>query len=142
MLLEPYMALNYIYLSENGFRETAGDVLSLNVKSRETESLTLDAGLRFSTLYETIFGVVIPQISIVLNHDFKIDDRTVTAGFSGFPDAVFTVDGRDVEKNGIVFGTAVSCLSRNGFGTFLKYREERRPGYRAGEVSGEIRIEF
>ncbi|SEA61578.1 hypothetical protein SAMN05660420_02623 [Desulfuromusa kysingii] len=141
-LLQPNLALNYVYLNEDAFTETGADALSLRVEKRSTNSLTADLGVKLSGMFTMTSGIIAPEFSVVFNHDFAIDDRTVTAGFVGYPNGAFTVLGREVEEDGVKLGFGVNYMSKYGIDAVFKYQREMRPGMRASEIMGEIQIKF
>ncbi|PLX74969.1 MAG: hypothetical protein C0614_11440, partial [Desulfuromonas sp.] len=141
-LVQPYLSLNYIYLDEGSFSEEGAEMLSLNVKRRSTQSLFCDAGIRFTGLFETVAGVVSPGISLGLSHDFGLDDRTVRAGFAGYPGASFSVEGREPERVGFLGGLSLSVRGEGGVSAALKYQHEVRHDFKAREILAEIRVAF
>jgi uncharacterized protein YhjY with autotransporter beta-barrel domain len=129
-------------LEESGFDEAGVDELSLIMGNRSTESLVSDLGFRLNRFFEMDSGVFTPELSAAWNYDFRMDDQLIAASFAGFPDASFSIKGREEEAHGLVLGAALNFLSKSGASSSLKYSEELREGYRVREVSGEIRFEF
>ncbi len=140
--LQPFAAMNYIYLDESAFNESGADPLNLGLKSRSTNSLVSDAGMRFSKSQEFAAVVLTSELGASWNYDYRVDGRDLSAGFSGYPGATFTIKGRESEPHGFVLGGGLTFSNDGGWNTSLKYRDEFRNGYRNTGLMGELRYEF
>ncbi len=141
-VFQPFASLHYIYLDEDGFRETGADSLNQIVDDRQTESLVSELGLRVAHVFELNRGALIPEMSLAWNYDFDIDDRTITTSFAGAPDTAFSIEGQDVTEHGVTVGAGVTLMNKGRFSTSLKYNGEFREDYQAHGVIGELRYEF
>lgn len=141
-LLQPFAALSYTCLNETGFREEGAGDFSLEADDRSSDALMSDLGARIYWLIETSAGKLVPELSAAWNYDFGIDDRIFTATFAGYRHADFSIEGRETEPHGVVFGAGLTFLGKSGFSTSLNYREEQRSGYQSREIMGEVRLEF
>ncbi|MCK4509913.1 MAG: autotransporter domain-containing protein, partial [Desulfuromonadales bacterium] len=141
-IVQPFAALHYVYLDEDGFEESGAGALSLIVKSRSTESLVSDLGARLLRGFETSSGLVMPELSASWNYNFGIDDRMLSSSFAGYPGAEFSIKGREEEESGLILGAGLNFLGKSGVSSSLKYREEFRDGYTVHGIMGEVRMEF
>jgi outer membrane autotransporter protein len=139
---EPFASLQYSSLDEDSFDETGAGSVNLHVNGRRTQSLVADIGLRFRQALERSNGSLIPELSIAWNHDFDLDDRIVTASFAGSPNATFSVQGQDIERNGVRLGAGVSYVNNKRLTSSLRFGAELRDGYTAQTLAGEVRYEF
>jgi len=140
--LQPFLGLQYLRLDEERFSETGAEALSLHVARRTTDALYSNLGTRFGGAYETSAGVLTAEVSVAWNYDFDLDDRTVTASFAGYPGASFSIRGREVEEQGLLYGIGLNFFGYGGFSASLKYNQELRNGFRTQGMTGEIRYEF
>jgi uncharacterized protein with beta-barrel porin domain len=138
----PYGSLQYIRLDEESFEERGAGGISLRVSDRKTDSLTSELGVRLVRLIKGKCGNFIPEVSLGWSHDFDIDDHVVRASFAGSPGASFSIDGQDVERNGLVVGAGLTFIHKGGFSTSFRYKGEFREGYKSNGVMGEIRYSF
>jgi outer membrane autotransporter protein len=139
---EPFASLDYSSLAEDSFEETGAGAAGLHVDARRTQYLSSDLGLRFRRTLERANGILVPELSVAWNHDFALDDRLVTASFEGSPNASFSVQGQDIERNGARLGGGVAYVNKKGLTSSLRYGAELRNGYIAHSLTGEIRYEF
>ena len=138
----PFGSLKYVYLNEEGFTETGADSLNLRVDRRKTDSLVSELGFRVVRAFKTKSGNLIPELTAALSYDFDIDDRVITASFSGSPDATFSMKGQKVERYGATVGAGLTFIHDKGFSTTLKYSGEFREKYQSHGVMGQLRFSF
>ena len=138
----PYGSLQYIRLDEESFEEKGAGGISLRVDDRQTDSLTSELGLRMVRLLKGKYGNFLPEVSLAWSHDFDIDDHVVKASFAGSPGASFSIDGQDVERNGLILGAGLTFIHKSGLSTSFRYKGEFREGYKSNGVMGEIRYSF
>jgi len=141
-LLQPFAALQYIYLDEESYRESGASGVNLLVEGRKTESLVSDFGLRFTRPFEKYSWHCVPDVTVAWRHDFDIDDRAITAAFDGSPGVAFTTESRDIDKDGIIIGGGITLLNKTGVSIYFRYDGELRGDYDAQRMSGGLRIEF
>jgi uncharacterized protein YhjY with autotransporter beta-barrel domain len=141
-VFQPFANLQYIYLNEDGFTEVGAGGLSQKIKSRDTDSLISQLGVRVHPVVQMDTGLLIPEASLAWSYDYDIDDRAIQSSFVGQPDAAFSIDGNDVENHGAVIGAGITFVGNSGFIPSLKYSGEFRDGYHAHGIVGELRWEF
>jgi outer membrane autotransporter protein len=138
----PYGSLQYIRLDEESFEEKGAGAISLRVDDRQTDALVSELGVRLVRLIRGKCGNFIPEVSLGWSHDFDIDDHVVRASFAGSPGASFSIDGQDVERNGLVVGAGLTFIHKGGFSTSFRYKGDFRGDYKSNGVMGEIRFTF
>jgi outer membrane autotransporter protein len=141
-ILQPFAALQYMYLDEEGYRESGAGGANLIVSERYTNSLISDVGLRFYLPFERTLDTCIPEITVAWRHDFDVDDRQIRAAFDGAPGVSFTTEGDEISEDGLVVGCGLTLLNKKGTSVNIRYNGEIRGDYEAHQLSGGIRIEF
>ena len=141
-LLQPFASLQYIDLDEEGFTEKGADSLNQIIDGRETESLVSELGLRLAYIFQMDSASLIPEVSAAWNYDFDIDDRVTTTSFAGAPTNSFSIDGQDVEQNGVRIGAGLTLMAKGGFTTSVRYSGEFREDCQTHSFIGGIRFEF
>ncbi len=143
--MTPYARLDYIRLSIDAYDESGSSSLDIRVDSQELTSLQSALGAQFAYTISTATGVVIPQISLEWNHEFRNKQRTVTARYVNDPFGLsnFFIPTNDPDRNFFTLGVGVSAVFKQGFSAFLTY--ERVLGLSlvtANSVVGGVRKEF
>jgi len=139
--LDPFASLQYARLREDGFTE-AGSGAGLIVADRTTNALVSTLGARVSRIIESGGGSWIPQASLAWTHDYGIDEHLVAASYVDAPEAVFSISGEPIDRNGAAIGLAIAYRTGEGLTTLLGYRGEFRSHFDAHGVVGELRYEF
>jgi len=138
----PFVALEYLYLDEDGFEEKGAGVLNLIVDDRQTDALISQLGVRAARYFDIGLGALVPELSLAWLYDFDIDDRVITSSFAGASGDAFSITGQEVEQNGVVVGAALTLMQVSGIESSLTYSGEFRDGYDAHALIGQIRIAF
>jgi len=141
-VLEPFGRLRYIRLEEDAFTESGADSVNQQISSRNIDSLTSEIGLRVSRIYQKATGLLTADASVAWQHDFDIDDRTITTSYTGAPASSFSMPGQDVERNGVTLGLGVGFETKKGVSTSLNYNGEFRDGFSAHGIIGRISYRF
>ena len=136
--IAPYGNLHYTMIDENPYTETGADDLNLILGERTTKSLVSQLGFHLSRPFTRRSGYFVPKVSLAGVYDFDIDDRAITAGFTGSPDEVFAIDAQDIDQLGLAVETELSRFYDNGFGMSLTYSGEFRESFTGHSISGMI----
>jgi outer membrane autotransporter protein len=123
----PVARLQYFRLDIDGFQETInnqnpGFGWALAQASQDVESFTTVLGGRASYAISTGLGVLLPQVRIEWEHEFKNDSRRLTARFVNDPAGqpiFFTTDNPD--RNYANLGVSLSATLRPGIAAFIDY---------------------
>jgi len=138
----PFANLDYIYLSQDSFKEHGARSLDLHVLSKHYDYLRPEGGLGvgYKGCYEDI--ALMFDLSASYIHEFRFKGKQTKAGFES-TDCTFSVRGPN-PHNSLISPTARFRLSlpSNGFSLGLGYHGEfgRHFSLNAGEI--EFRIAF
>jgi uncharacterized protein with beta-barrel porin domain len=138
----PYGSLQYIRLDEESFTEKGAGGVSLRVDDRQTDALVSELGLRMVGHFKGKYGNFLPEVSLGWGHDFDIDDHVVRASFAGSPGSSFSIEGQDVERNGLVAGAGLTFIHKSGISTSFRYKGDFRGDYKSNAIMGELRFSF
>ena len=141
----PYGRLDSIRLSIDGYDESGSGSLDIRVDSQEVTSLQSALGASVAYAISTATGVVVPQVSLEWNHEFRNKQRTVTARYVNDPFSLsnFFIPTNDPDRNFLTLGVGVSAVFKRGVSAFLTY--ERVLGLslvEANSVVGGVRLEL
>lgn len=106
--LQPYGAMQYIYLRQNSFSETGGGIANLDVDGVDAESLRSILGFRLDREVRTGRGaVLVPQIRTGWLHEFLDTDTVVSNRFAAVPGTSFAAQGLDLGRDWALLGAGL-----------------------------------
>jgi len=120
----PFVSLDLVHLSEEGFQESGADSVSLVVESRTTRSLVSELGVRAGRFDRTSRGLLMRELSLAWNHEFDTDDRGITAAFVGAPDTLFTVNGQAHDDDWLTVSAGLTLADQKGRQVSVSYGGE------------------
>ena len=132
--LEPFGTLRLNYLSEGGFTEMGAGDASLIVQGRSKTSIKSDLGMRFTRSFTGESAAVTPELSFAWNRRFGADVRAIDAAFTGYPQAAFSVDGQEIDRDGATLGLGVMFQLVRGWKGALRYSHKQRADYQANTL--------
>lgn len=137
-VLTPVASLTYSRLHQDGYTETSGSAMALDVGAQTNDSLV--SGLGLKGLVAIANDTVIEGRALWL-HEFSDDSQVVTAGFAA-GGGTFTAAGPGVGRDSADLG--IGMLAQIGFNsTFqLNYDANIREDYLAHVGSARIDINF
>jgi uncharacterized protein with beta-barrel porin domain len=141
-LLEPFAALQYTYMVEEGFQESGAGGINLRIADRHVNSLIGEVGLRMSGSLEGRYGRLVPEISASWNYDFHVDDQRIDASFADIPGSTFSIPGQEVGRHTARLGAGLSFLGQKGLSASLQYDGEFSQSERGHGVFGFLRYEY
>jgi uncharacterized protein with beta-barrel porin domain len=106
--LQPYAALQYIYLRQNGFAETGGGLANLDVAGVDANSLRSILGGRITREVVTSRGVVLaPQLRAGWLHEFLETDTAINNRFGAVAGSSFAAQGLDLGRDWALVGAGL-----------------------------------
>ncbi len=107
-VLQPYAALQYIYLRQNGFSETGAAPVNLDVAGVDASSLRSVIGGRASREVCTGRGLLlVPQVRAGWLHEFLETDTVINNRFGSVGGSSFAIQGLDLGRDWALVGAGV-----------------------------------
>ena len=139
--LQPYVALQYIQLHQNGFVESGADSVDLSVGGVHADSFRGLLGTRLVRSFLTKGGRPLSLEGRALwRHEFLDEERILDAGFAGQPGGTFAVRGVNVDRDAAVLGTGVTLGLAQGVKLYANYDVLTSTNYTAHAGSGGLEV--
>jgi outer membrane autotransporter protein len=120
--VQPYAALQYIYLRQGEVVETGAGALNLDVDDIDAHSLRGIVGSRLSKTVCTDGGrMLTPEIRAAWMHEFQDTNQLVNVGFAGIGGAGFAVRGVDLGRDWATVGTGFQLHFNESIRLFAGY---------------------
>ncbi len=139
--IEPYASLYYYRVEEDAFVETGADTLNQVVAARSTDALRGEAGGRISLLQRVGDSILDWHASLAVNHDFDIDDASISYGYAGAPGTQFTIDDRDLSQSSTVLGAGIAWRGPRAL-LSLDYRGQFNSDYDEQYFDARLAVRF
>ncbi len=141
----PYGRVSYLNLDIDSYTESeplAG--LALDVNSQSVKSLQTALGIRLAYAMSRSFGALVPQVSAEWNHEFKNDDRNITAKYTNDPNnSFFAIPTADPDRNFFTVSAGVSAVFQKGASAFVNVQTViGLEDVNSTGVSAGVRMEF
>jgi uncharacterized protein YhjY with autotransporter beta-barrel domain len=107
----PQVGINWVSVKTDGYEETGGTGLELNVMKDSKKSLQGTLGIQALQAVNKKFGVLVPQVNISWIHEFKDDQREIDVRFAEddrISPVIFSYTTEESDKN---YGEASLSLS-------------------------------
>lgn len=117
--LAPYARLSFLAVTIDGYDETGAEGLNLRVDDQDIDSFTSAFGFRLVAIKSTSFGVLAPQLSLELVHEFADDERELITTYVNDPrnnQLIVATDAPD--RDYLVAGMGISSVTRDGLQLF------------------------
>ncbi|HBE77254.1 MAG TPA: hypothetical protein DDW65_05665 [Firmicutes bacterium] len=122
--IETTAAIEFIDLDEPEFEEMGAGAVNLDVQSRNTQSSFVRLGLNATRDYQFKYGKIVPEFGATYIRNIEYKGRDITASFTDYPDAAFTVEGLPLADNCIAINLGLGIFTLNGFAFELSYMGE------------------
>ncbi|MBU4276361.1 MAG: autotransporter outer membrane beta-barrel domain-containing protein [Proteobacteria bacterium] len=140
--VQPLAQAHLVYLNQQAFSEHNAYALDLNVEGFDAWSLRTSLSLGASKTYECgDGGSWSPYASLGWGLLLPLDDRQITASFSGQPNS-FTVDGYSDALNTFLLGLGLRLKLAPGRTVVLGYDGEFGQDYLSNRLSAWLKIDF
>jgi outer membrane autotransporter protein len=120
--VQPYAALQYIYLRQNSFTETGADSLNLAMAGVDAHSLRSLVGGRLQ-LGQFAVGEhrLLPELRALWLHEFLATDVVVNSYFAPIGGGSFAIQGLDLGRDWALVGGGVRCELAGGWQLYGNY---------------------
>jgi len=120
--LQPYTALQYIYLRQNSYTETGADTLNLANSGIDANSLRSLVGSRLQSTYTTRGGhLLYPELRALWLHEFLATDMVVNSFFAPIGGSSFATDGLNLGRDWAILGGGVRYELPSGWQLTANY---------------------
>src|SRR5690606_11908521 len=119
--LQPYAALQYIYLRQNNFTETGAGVLNLNVSGIDANSLRSLIGGRLQYDRGWYGGRLLPEVRALWLHEFLDTDAVVNSFFAPIGGGSFAIQGLDLGRDWAIVGGGLRYELASGWQLYGNY---------------------
>ena len=128
------------------FSETNGEGYNLTVDKQNIKTLRLNLGGGISRAFSTGFGVLLPQFTLHMIHEFDTSGQKISASFSADPSSSpekFSYVSEERDSDYFTAALGVSLLSAGGLTTYLQYDTVlAMENYTQSNISLGARMEF
>ncbi len=106
----PFVGFDYLYLHQNGFKETGGTSLNLIVQSQTAQMLRSEVGLEYATTFFSGNWRWVPEIGLSYVNEARFEGKNLHAQYVN-TDCTFTVSGLSPTRNLFVPSFEISAFS-------------------------------
>ena len=139
--LQPYAALEYIQLHQNGFTETGADSVNLAVGGVGAESFRSLLGTRVLSYLRTDAGQLITlEGRAAWRHELLNDNRILDATFAGQTGTAYAIQGINVDRDAAILGTGLTYDMTKSLKFGLNYDLLFSTNYTAHAGSGNVAL--
>ena len=139
--LQPYAALEYIQLHQNGFTETGADSVNLSVGGVGADAFRGLLGTRVLSYLRTDAGrLVTLEGRAAWRHEFLDDNRVLDATFAGQTGTAYAIQGINVDRDAAILGTGLTYDYTKSLKFGLNYDLLFSANYTAHAGSGNVAL--
>jgi outer membrane lipase/esterase len=136
----PAVRVDYVRVHIDGYHETGAGPSNARIDSQTIESLTTNVGGQARYVVSTAWGVLSPFVRAEWVHEFKGDNRTVTASVGP---TVVTLQTNTPDRDYLNLGIGTSATFKKGVSAFIDYDVVLgRTNFTSHAFTGGVRIEF
>lgn len=121
-IVQPYVALQYIYVRQNSFTESGAGVLDQSVAGVDTHALRGLLGTRLAQAWSTRHGrTLVPELRAAWMHEFLEPSSTLTAVFAPVGGGSFAARGLNFGRDWAVLGAGAQYILTRNTSLFANY---------------------
>lgn len=109
-MLQPFVALQYVHLRQNGFDETGAGAANLNVSGIDTDSLRSFVGGRVLGTLPAFCGRLTPEFQASWVHEYDSTSSVMNARFGPIGGAGFIAEGVNAGRDWALLGTGLNYV--------------------------------
>ena len=139
--LQPYAALEYIQLHQNGFTESGANSVDLSVGGVGADAFRGLLGTRVLSYLRTDAGrLVTLEGRAAWRHEFLDDNRVLDATFAGQSGTAYAIQGINVDRDAAILGTGLTYDYTKSLKFGLNYDLLFSANYTAHAGSGNVSL--
>ena len=121
--LSPFVGADFSVIQHEGYVESGGGALNLDVDSQTTAQFSTILGVQAAQTYHSERYSFSPMLRLGWSHEFLEDGSDFEASFAGVTSSNFDVDGPDRGRDALVMHASLPILSRadNAFTFYADY---------------------
>jgi uncharacterized protein with beta-barrel porin domain len=119
--LQPYAALQYIYLRQNSYTESGAGVLNLNVSGIDANSLRSLVGGRLQIDRGWQGGRLLPEVRALWLHEFLNTNAVVNSFFAPIGGGSFAIQGLNLGRDWAIVGGGLRYELASGWQIYGNY---------------------
>ncbi len=120
--LQPFGALEYIGVRQEGFAETNANSIDLDVAGLNANAFRGLLGTRLLSYFRTQSDKLLTwNASAAWRHEFLDDNRVLDATFVGMTGSAFAVSGVNVDRDAAIVGTGLNYAMSNHCSAYANY---------------------
>ena len=120
-LFTPYVRAEYVEAKVNGYNESGGSGLALAYDDQTVHSFISAAAARVSKTISAPSGVYTPSAHLEWEHQYRNDQRKITARFVEDPSAPFQISTDSPDRNYFNLGMSLAATWPGGRSGFISY---------------------
>lgn len=120
-LFTPYVRAEYVEAKINGYNESGGSGLALSYDDQTVHSFISAAAARVSKTISAHSGVYTPSAHLEWEHQYRNDQRMITARFVEDPSAPFQIATDSPDRNYFNLGLSMAATWPGGRSGFVSY---------------------
>ena len=139
--LQPYAALQYIYLRQNSYTETGADSLNLAVSGIDANSLRSLMGCRLRYDRGLATGRLVPELRALWLHEFLNTSATVNSFFAPIGGGSFAIQGLNLGRDWAILGGGMLFERSSGWSITANYDAQvnSQQVFHVGSAGAEFR---
>ncbi|GAC1323837.1 MAG: hypothetical protein NVSMB28_17470 [Collimonas sp.] len=139
LVLQPFAALHYTRLREDGFTETGAENLGLSAQSNTLNSMRSSLGVKASQDFPLSTGSITLGAQLRWMHEFMDAQAQYQATLIGAPGSGFTVKGVDFGRDAMLAGVNLSYAAAAGLKLFADYDFQAESHNRVNRITLGLR---
>ena len=120
-LFTPYVRAEYVEAKVNGYNENGGSGLALSYDDQTVHSFISAAAARVSKTISARSGVYTPGAHLEWEHQYRDDQRMITARFMENPSSQFQISTDSPDRNYFNLGLSMAATWPGGRSGFVSY---------------------
>jgi outer membrane autotransporter protein len=120
--LQPFAALEYIGVQQNGFAEQNADSIDLLANDSMANAMRGLLGMRVLNYYRTQSDRLLTlDASATWRHEFLDENRIIDASFVGQTGGAFAVSGLNIDRDAAIVGTGLNYAASHHCSVYANY---------------------